>query len=283
MDRAPGRQPAGGAHGGDLPHPLDDRGDDRGHPARVRLAGHTPSGRGAPRRRHAGGDRPAGELRRDQTASCGRARPPEGTAPDEPQGPPPSRPEVAAARARRPRRGPGGGARRAIAVAIVGILSTSSDYRDGGEQARSRAADRQRPPHRPAERPEREPRLHPAAQRRQPERVPGRPRPLPGRMAELRERLRGQPELEASAEAVDRTAQLWFSEAGRAHPAAAPGARGGGDPAHQPGPQRGPLQRVPRRARPAPRADRARARRTPWRPTTAAACSPSSPSASRPS
>ena len=35
----------------------------------------------------------------------------------------------------------------------------------------------------------------------------------PASMAELRERVRGEPELEASADAVDRTAQLWFSEA----------------------------------------------------------------------
>lgn len=100
-----------------------------------------------------------------------------------------------------------------IAVAIVGILSTASDYRDGAERARTRqqVANQLLTDLLSAQSANRAYILLPSGDNLA-EYTVARDR-YPVEMRELRERLRGEPELEASAEAVDRTAQLWFSEA----------------------------------------------------------------------
>jgi serine phosphatase RsbU (regulator of sigma subunit)/CHASE3 domain sensor protein len=100
-----------------------------------------------------------------------------------------------------------------IAVAIIGILSTSSDYRGGGELARSRQqiANQLLTDLLSAQSANRAYILLPSGDNLA-EYQAARDR-YPGATAELRERLRGQPALEESAEAVDRTAQLWFAEA----------------------------------------------------------------------
>lgn len=100
-----------------------------------------------------------------------------------------------------------------IAVAILGILSTAGDYRDGGEQARSRqqTANALITDLLSAQSANRAYILLPSGDNLSEYRE-ARDR-YPGVMSALREQVSGDPELEASAEAVDRTAQLWFSEA----------------------------------------------------------------------
>jgi CHASE3 domain sensor protein len=100
-----------------------------------------------------------------------------------------------------------------IAVAIIGILSTAGDYRDGGEQARARQqiANQLLTDLLSAQSANRAYILLPSGDNLS-EYQAARDR-YPGEMAELRERISGEPDLEASADAVDRTAQLWFSEA----------------------------------------------------------------------
>jgi len=100
-----------------------------------------------------------------------------------------------------------------IAAAIIGILSTASDYRDGAETARARQqiASSLLSDLLGAQSANRAYILLPSGDNLREYQL-ARDAYQPA-MAELRERLRGEPELEASADAVDRTAQLWFSEA----------------------------------------------------------------------
>ena len=180
----PADEPARRADRGDLPHPLDDRRDDRGDPARVRLPGDAAPRRGAARRRHAGGDRTPRELRRHPAPGGGG--PARLTAAVRLRGP--------GRREAPPRPGlPAGGPGRAwscrsawcwrvlIAVALLGHdhdrprLPRRRRARAGAPDGGQRAADR------PAERAERQPRLHPAGARRRPGRLHRRPRPLPDR------------------------------------------------------------------------------------------------------
>ena len=100
-----------------------------------------------------------------------------------------------------------------IAAAIIGILSTASDYRDGAESARTQqlVANQLLTDLLSAQSANRAYILLPSGDNLN-EYTVARDR-YPAEMRELREQLRGEPELEASADAVDRTAQLWFSEA----------------------------------------------------------------------
>ena len=101
-----------------------------------------------------------------------------------------------------------------IAVAILGILSTASDYRDGAERARARqqVANALLTDLLSAQSANRAYILLPSGDDLR--RVPGRPRPVPEEMARAARAGAGRARsLEGSADAVDRTAQLWFAEA----------------------------------------------------------------------
>jgi serine phosphatase RsbU (regulator of sigma subunit)/CHASE3 domain sensor protein len=100
-----------------------------------------------------------------------------------------------------------------IAVAIIGILSTASDYRDGAERALARqtAANQLLTDLLSAQSANRAYILLARGDDLQ-QYTTARDR-YPQEMVALQRLLAGEPELEASADAVDRTAQLWFSEA----------------------------------------------------------------------
>ena len=91
-------------------------------------------------------------------------------------------------------------------------------------------------------------------------------------MAELRERLRGRPALEESAEAVDRTAQLWFAEAVELIRLRRQGREQEAIRRINQGLSEARFTAFRARAHPAAGADRAGARRRAGRRTTAAAC-----------
>ena len=169
-----------------------------------------------------------------------------------------------------------------IVVAILGMVTTARDYRDGAQKAlvRQNAANALLIDLLSAQSANRayillaqgpDLRAYTDARDR-----------YPIEMARLREVLGDSPERSTrSADAVDRTAGLWFAEAVELIRLRRQGRRRGGRAAHQPGPLREPLQRLPRRAHPPGGGDRGRprSRRSPT--TTAAAASPSTRS-SRP-
>ena len=99
-----------------------------------------------------------------------------------------------------------------IAAAIIGILSTASDYRDGAERAQGRqqVANALLTDLLSAQSANRAYILLPSGDNLAEYQV-ARDQ-YPAAMEELRERVRGEPELEASADAVDGR-QLWFAEA----------------------------------------------------------------------
>ncbi|MGD9573286.1 MAG: PP2C family protein-serine/threonine phosphatase [Thermoleophilia bacterium] len=100
-----------------------------------------------------------------------------------------------------------------IAVALLGMITTARDYRDGAERALTRqsAANQLLIDLLSAQSANRAYILLARGEDLTDYRA-ARAR-YPGELTDLRVALEGEPQLEASAEAVDRTAQLWFEEA----------------------------------------------------------------------